>query len=323
MYTFNSMPFISKEYFNPEPIKLTAYSGWIILYLFFIQGISGALLLLYYRPTIPQAYESIQQITNTLHYGWLIRGIHIWAIQLLIIFLLFHIIILFINQSYHSAHKITWILGGGMMTMIGVSGATGNLLPWTQSSYWTTTFITQMLTVIPVFGRHLKFLARGGNEISQLTLSRFFALHILIIPLLFLFFVGFHVFSIKKSLIPRDLFFHVLILLILSAALFSFSTFFPARIYPKADPFNTVINIKPAWYFLSSYETFQLFNVFRLSGPRMGTLLAFFFQFGFYLLFLLFPFFAPSILRNRRLKITVAISGALIFLTLTLLGYCR
>ena len=323
MYTFNSMPLISREYLNTEPIKWSAYSGWINLYLFCIQGISGALLLLYYRPTIPQAYESIQQITNTLHYGWLIRGLHIWAMQLLIIFLLFHIIILFIDQSYRSAPKITWILGGGMMTLIGLSGATGNLLPWTQVSYWTTTFITQMSTVIPGFGRYLKFLARGGNEISQLTLSRFFAFHILIIPLLFLFFVGFHIFSVKKSLIPRDLLFHVLILLILSAALFSLSTFFPPRIYPKADPFNTVINIKPEWYFLGSYETFQLFNGFRLAGSRVGTILAFFFQFGIYLLFLLFPFFAPSILRDRRLNITLAISGTLILLTLTLLGYCR
>ena len=293
------------------------------MYLFCIQGITGALLLLYYRPTIAEAYESVQQITNTLHYGWLIRGVHIWSVHLLIIFLLLHIIILFINRSYQSAPRVTWILGGSMMTMIGLSGATGHLLPWTQTSYWTTTFITQMSTAIPFFGKYIKFLVRGGNEISQLTLSRFFAFHILIIPILFILFMGFHVFSVKQYLIPRDLLSHVLIILILSAALFSLSTFFAPHIYPKADPLKTVINSKPEWYFLGSYETFQIFNNFRFAGPRLGTILAFFFQLGLYLLFLLFPFLAPSFLRNRRLNFSLAISGTLIFLTLTLLGYCR
>ena len=205
-----------------------------------------------------------------------------------------------------------------MMAFIGLQGMTGYLLPWTQDSYWTTTFVTQMPSVIPFFGGFIKNLARGGTEITQLTLSRFFALHILVIPFLFIIFGRFHVSAMKKSLIPKDLLSHFLVILALLAVLFSLSTLFPPRIYPKADPFNTTLNVKPAWYFLASYEIFQLLNSLPMRGFNIRASLGICLQFGLYLLFLFFPFIFPSC--RRRRSIILALSGALIFLSLTWLG---
>ena len=312
-----------KNYLSPEPIKWSNYPGWISLYLIFIQFFTGLLLLLYYRPTISEAYESVQQITEILSFGWLIRGIHIWAVHLLILFLLIHIIQKFITHSYFSASKITWVLGCGMLVLIGFWGATGQLLTWTQNSYWTTTFVTQIPTAFPFLGNFIKILTRGGNEITQFTLSRFYALHIFIIPLIFLFCWGFHVFSAKHTLLPQDLLSHVLALLILLAMLFSFTTFSPPCLLEKANPFKTLLNIKPAWYFLASYETFEFFQNIFFSGSQVGYFLGYLFQFGIYFLFLLIPFLAPSFLRNRKWTYSLAASGIILFFALTFLGYYR
>jgi len=107
-----------QECLEPGPIRWSSCPGWIILYLFCIEGISGTLMLLYYCPTISDAYRSIQQITNILDYGWLIRGIHIWGVHLLIIALVFHLTQKLISQSYRTASRFTWVLGILMMALI-------------------------------------------------------------------------------------------------------------------------------------------------------------------------------------------------------------
>lgn len=336
-----------REYLKPEPIRWSANTGWIILYLFVLEGITGTLLLLYYRPTVSEAYESIQQITNTLHYGWLIRGIHIWGTHLLVIALLFHLTQKLIGKQAglnqaglsqaglnqadlrqpglnrlppRSYREFAWISGILMIALVGIFGATGYLLSWTQISYWSTTFVTQLITALPCIGEPLKILARGGADISQITFSRFFALHILIIPLLFTFLAGIHIFFARESLIPRDLLFQILILLVLIAALFSLSTFFPPRLYPKADPFKTFLNVKPEWYFLASYETFHLLCKIPMKGYNsvaLGILL----HLGVFLLFLLLPFLTPSSYKKRRVMgLTLTTLSLVVFLILTILG---
>ncbi|MEW6379458.1 MAG: cytochrome b N-terminal domain-containing protein [bacterium] len=314
-----------QEYLEPGPVRWSSCSGWIIFYLFCLEGLSGILLLLYYRPTVSEAYESVQQITNILHYGWLVRGVHIWGIHLLVIFLMLHLAQKIITQSYGAALKLTWVLGILLMVLVGIIGATGHLLPWTQGSYWATTFLTQLSTAIPVIGESVKILIRGGSEVSQMTLSRFFALHILIAPFLFTLLAGLHIFSARRSLIPKDLLLQVLMLLVLTAMVFSLSTFSPPRISTKADPLNSILNIKPEWYFMASYETFQLLRIMHPEKQAVSVILGIVLHLGVLLLLLLFPWFAPSQDKAPWLKsLACALTtfGLLIFLTLTLLGAC-
>jgi len=311
-----------QEYLEPEPIQWSSCSGWIIFSLFCLEGISGTLMLLYYCPTASDAYRSIQQITNTIPYGWLVRGIHIWGVHLLVIFLLLHLIQKFISQSHRTVPRFTWILGILMLGLVGIFGATGYLLAWTQASYWATTFITQLSSAVPLIGGLIKILVRGGDEISQITLSRFFALHILIIPFLFLSLARLHIFSARRSLIPGDLLFQVMVFLVLMSILFSLSTFFPPHIYPKADPFNSVLNIKPEWYFLASYETFRLLRSIH-HEQSVSIVLGIFLHLGVFTLFLLFPFFTSSPEKRKWVKSLAFVLLAvvlLVFLTFTIVG---
>jgi|GEM_PF-1706486 len=320
-----SMAAALRQCLKPEPVRWSSCSGWIIFHLFWIEGISGILLLLYYRPTVSEAYESIQQITNNLHYGWLIRGVHMWGIHLLILSLLLHFWQQ-LAQIYRLAWKSTWILGIILMILIGVIGTSGHLLPWTQGSYWATTFLTQLSAAVPLVGEPIKILIRGGNEVSQMTLSRFFALHILIAPLLFIFLALGHIFSARRSLIPADLLLHVLIVIILTGILFSLATLYPARMAQKADPLNSILNIKPEWYFMASYEVFQLLRKISPERQNVSIIFGIMLHIGIFLLLGLLPFFVPSQQGEntwiRPLTIALTAAGLLIFLALTLLGAC-
>ncbi|MEW5802015.1 MAG: cytochrome b N-terminal domain-containing protein [bacterium] len=320
---FSLMPKVY-EYVEPKPVQWSCCPGWIIFYLFCIEGISGALLLLYYCPTISEAYRSIQQITNILHYGWLIRGVHIWGVHLLVIAVVLHLAQKFISQGHRQVKRFPWIIGIVMMVLLSLFGATGHLLSWTQGSYWATTFITQLFAAIPLVGEPIKILIRGGNEISQITLSRFFALHILIAPIIFISLSRFHIVSANKSLIPSDLLFHVQILLVLIAVLFSLSTFFPPYIYPKADPFNSLLHIKPEWYFLASYETFLLLRKIHPNGQSLSVVLGILLHLGVLISLMVLPFFSSSATGEKQQRkfpaLILCILGLLILLTLTLLG---
>jgi len=312
-----------REYLEPKPIQCSSCAGWIIFYLFCLEGISGTLLLLYYCPTVSEAYRSIQHITNTIHYGWLIRGIHIWGAHLLVISLMLHLTQKFIIQSHRRISRFTWALGILMMVLVGIFGATGYLLSWTQASYWATTFITQLSTAIPLIGEPIKILIRGGSDISQITLSRFFALHILIIPFFFSSLAGLHIVCATRSLIPRDLLFQVMVLLIIISILFSLSTFFPPHIYPKADPFNSILDIKPEWYFLASYEIFQLLRNIQPGRQSVSIILGILFHLGGFALVLLVPFFTSLLEKRKQIKfpaLALLTIGLLIFLTFTILG---
>lgn len=311
-----------EEYLTPEPIKGSVFPGWINLYLFAIQGMSGLLLLFYYRPTVSEAYESVLQITHLFNYGWLVRGVHFWAAHLLFVFALIHIILILITRGYYLIPKITWVLGASLLPVIGLMAATGHLLPWTQTSYWSTTFITQIPTAIPFLGEAIKILSRGGEEISQLTLSRFFVFHIFILPILFLGLARFHIISVKKSLLPKDLLSHLLVILILIGLLFTLSTVIPFKASLRADPLKTSLEIKPAWYFLASYEIFHLIDTLPFPWPMIRTILALFMQAFVYFAFLLLPFFiGPAFGQKSYWNIMVTISGVSLFFLLTFLGY--
>lgn len=156
--------------------------GGAALFFFQIQVITGILLLIYYRPTIAEAYASVINITNNIPFGWLIRGFHAWGANLMIIALLLHMGRVFYQGSYKNPRELNWVIGVGLFTFSLTFSFTGYLLPWTQLSYWATVVGTEIPGAIPVAGPYIKAMIRGGEEISQYTLSRFYALHVVILP---------------------------------------------------------------------------------------------------------------------------------------------
>jgi quinol-cytochrome oxidoreductase complex cytochrome b subunit len=173
--------------------------GGISLFLFLVQAVTGILLLMYYRPTIAEAYKSVVFITNSVPFGWLIRGLHHWGANLMILMVFLHMVRVFFYGAYKPPRDFNWVTGVVLLMLTLGFGFTGYLLPWNQISYWATTVGTEAPGAVPFIGSYLTALIRGGQAVSQTTLTRFFAIHIVILPLTIGFFLVGHFFMIRKQ----------------------------------------------------------------------------------------------------------------------------
>ena len=173
--------------------------GGLSLLLFGVQAITGILLLMYYRPTMAEAYKSVVYVTNEVPFGWLVRGLHHWGANLMIIMVFLHMARVFFYGAYKPPRDFNWVTGVLLFLLTLGFGFTGYLLPWNQISYWATTVGTEAPGAIPLLGRFLITFIRGGVEVSQSTLTRFFAIHIVVLPVLICFFMLGHFFMIRKQ----------------------------------------------------------------------------------------------------------------------------
>lgn len=160
----------------------TFYLGGITLFFFGVQAITGILLAIYYHPTPEDAYDSILFIMNDVNFGWLIRSIHAWSANLMIIFCVLHLLRVAIQGAYRPPREMTWLVGVGLLLLTLGFGFTGYLLPWDERAFWATTVGTQIAGSVPLIGNYIQDFLRGGPDLSALTLSRFFDVHVLVLP---------------------------------------------------------------------------------------------------------------------------------------------
>lgn len=160
----------------------TFYLGGITLFFFIVQAITGILLALYYHPTPEAAYDSILFIMNDVNFGWLIRSIHSWSANLMIVFCVLHLLRVAIQGAYRPPREMTWLVGVGLLLITLGFGFTGYLLPWDERAFWATTVGTQIAGAVPLIGNYIQDFLRGGPDLSALTLSRFFDVHVLVLP---------------------------------------------------------------------------------------------------------------------------------------------
>jgi len=172
--------------------------GSASLFLGALQGTTGMLLSAYYVPTPDHAYDSITFIMNGVRFGWLIRGIHHWGASLLILTAFIHLLRVFFYGAYKYPREITWITGVVLFISALGMGFTGYLLPWNQRSYWATTVGTEIAGTWPWLGDFMLRVLRGGPDLSALTLSRFFSLHIWIIPAVIIATVSIHLYLVIR-----------------------------------------------------------------------------------------------------------------------------
>ncbi len=173
--------------------------GGITFALFLIQGVTGILLSLYYRPTPGEAYESILFIMNNVRFGWLIRSIHSWSATLMIAFCLAHMLRVFFTGSYKNPRELNWVAGMVLLLLTLAFGFTGYLLPWDQKALWGSTVGSEIVGIIPGIGSWLLGLLRGGMEITGLTLTRFYGIHMLVLPVLVFIFLAIHFVIIRRQ----------------------------------------------------------------------------------------------------------------------------
>jgi quinol-cytochrome oxidoreductase complex cytochrome b subunit len=172
--------------------------GSASLFLFLLQGATGIFLSVYYTPSPDHAYDSIQYIMNGVAFGWLIRGIHHWGASLMVMVVFIHMLRVFVTASYKYPRELTWLIGVGLLLCTLGMGFTGYLLPWNQKAYWATTVGTSIAGSVPYVGNFIMKALRGGTDLSALTLSRFFAAHIWMLPAVLTGLIGVHIFLIIK-----------------------------------------------------------------------------------------------------------------------------
>ena len=168
--------------------KVPAETNWFhtlgsaTLTAFLVQLVTGVILAMYYKPDPDKAYESIQTITNDLTLGWLVRGMHRWGASVFIILLFLHMGRVFLFGAYKYPRELNWLVGALLLVLAMAEGFTGYLLPWDQTAYWATVVGININATAPVAGPFIADFLRGGAEIGDDTLARFYSLHMLVIP---------------------------------------------------------------------------------------------------------------------------------------------
>lgn len=317
------------------------YLGGMTLFLFVVQVATGILLLFYYRPSAAEAYESIQFLMAEVQFGWLVRSIHSWSSNLMILTLFVHLFSVLLMKAYRPPREITWFSGVALMGLALAFGFTGYLLPWNELAYFATRVGTEIVGVVPVVGDFMLRVARGGDDVTGATLTRFYAFHVAVLPLVAAFFLGLHLFMVQKQgmsvplgiereggakgsmpFVPNFLLRDLVGWLTALAILAALAAYIPAELGAKADPFAPApAGIKPEWYFMFTFQTLKYLpaHILGIEGEIVGIL-----GFGLAAVFLLLiPVLDRRTARGEPSKLFTWITiGMIVYiLVLTYLGY--
>ncbi len=333
--------FVDKQLHKPLPPN----TGWphvlgsMSLFLFINQVVTGILLLLYYRPTPEEAYKSIQFLQANVTCGWLYRQLHAWGATLMVLFVTLHMIRTFFMGAFKKPRELTWVVGVLILMATITFGFTGYLLPWNQLSYWATTVGTEIAGAVPGIGHAVRTVMLGGATVSRETLSRFFTVHVIVLPWVLAFLIALHLAFVRLQNLatlepvgeekpypasagipfwPVHMSKEGAVVMTLLALMLTLAIVSPWEIGKQANPLETPEGIKPEWYFLPTYQLLKYF-----SGERAKVLGIFVGNIPF-LLLLLWPFLERGKYRHPRgrpIAVTIGILGAVLALVFGTLGH--
>ena len=273
------------------------YLGGTTLFFFLVQIASGVLLLMYYQAGEATSYESIRYITTKVPFGWLVRSVHCWSAHLMILSLMFHMLSTMMLKAYRAPRELTW-MSGFLLLVLGMGfGFSGYLLPWNELAFFATSVGTDSMKAVPVVGQWLLEVLRGGPDVTINTLYRFFALHVVVLPITAIALLGVHLLFIQRQgmapamahqkesrpgirffpdFMLRDVLLWLVCLILLSGLVFllPYGPGIPGvewELGKKANPLAPAYpGIKPEWYFLWIYQLLKEFpaHLFGLEGPQ-------------------------------------------------------
>jgi cytochrome b6 len=286
-----------------KTVPIHRYSYWyflggITLFLFGVQVCTGILLLLYYRPSANEAFESVQYIMTQVQFGWLVRSVHSWAANLMIFTAFLHMFSVLFLRAYRKPRELTWVSGMLLLFLAMGFGFSGYLLPWNTLAFFATKVGTDIAGQVPFVGHRLMVFLRGGDEVTGATLSRFFGFHVAVLPGLITLLISIHLLLVQRfgisvpariepewKILPQEKremrFFPNFLLRELMAwyialgVLGALAAFSPWGLGTKADPFAPApAGIKPEWYFLFMFQTLKLIpaKLGMLDGEVVGIL---------------------------------------------------
>jgi cytochrome b6 len=286
--------FMQKKEVPRNRHSLWYYFGGVTLFLFIIQVVTGILLLFYYKANEELAFESIKFLMSKVSFGWLIRSVHSWSANLMILAAFIHMFSVFFTKAYRKPRELTWLSGIGLLGMGLAFGFSGYLLPWNELALFATKVGTDIAGALPFIGEPILKLLRGGEQVTGATLSRFFGFHVALFPAIFTILLTVHLMLVqmqgmsepldadahgRKKPMPffpnfvlRDLLFWLIVLNILAIL----AVFFPWELGHKADPFASApAGIKPEWYFLFMFQLLKFLpaKMLFIDGEVFGILL--------------------------------------------------
>ena len=245
--------------------------GSATLFLFVMQAITGMFLTVYYVPSADHAYDTVQFIEHEVAFGWFVRGMHHWGASAVMMAIGLHMLQVFFYGAYKPPREAMWIVGVTLFILTMAFGFTGYLLPWDQNAYWATQVGINMAGTVPIVGDSVVKVLRGGETLGTLTLSRFFAVHVLFLPFLILIGIMLHLFILrrvgpagpwdeaqakKKSepFYPRQVFMDAVVMLCVFSVVAILAATVQFPLADKADPSDHSFVPVPEWYFLFYYQ---------------------------------------------------------------------
>lgn len=336
----------ASEYYVPKNLNVFYFFGSLALVTLVIQLITGLWLVMFYTPTAAKAFSSIEYIMRDVNYGWLLRYMHSTGASAFFIVIYLHMFKGLLYGSYQKPRELIWLLGMVLFILLMAEAFFGYLLPWGQMSYWGAQVITSLFSAIPWIGDSLVTWLRGDYNVADATLHRFFALHVIAIPLLLLLVLFLHIVAlhkvgsnnpegieIKKHLntqgkpldgIPlhpyytvKDFVALLAFLLVFFAVVFFFPEmggyFLEHENFAPANPMVTPEHIAPVWYMTPFYAILRAIPDKLLGVIAMG---------GAILILLLMPWLDKSPVRSMRYKGSYSrYALAALVLSFLILGY--
>jgi ubiquinol-cytochrome c reductase cytochrome b subunit len=338
------------------PDRLTWWHtlGSATLAVFVVQVVTGTVLATFYSPSPDHAYDSVSYIQREVASGSLVRGIHHWAASVMVVLLLAHMIRVFAMGAYKYPREPNWVLGVALFVIVMGFGFTGYLLPWDEKAYWATQVGTSLAGTTPVIGSQLVLLLRGGADLGAATLTRFYAFHVLWLPILLGLLVLIHlVLVVRQGIAPRTRaleegapprtgdpaypqyyqeayratkrggvrFYPDIVgkdAIVAAAAIgviVLLAIQYGAPLEPPADPADTTYVPRPEWYFL------PLFQLLKLVPGSMESLVAVGVPTALLLAMLALPFYDRRSVRSlRRRPLAIGILAVLLAGSGLLLG---
>ena len=267
--------FVRKNLDEPMPAGVGWWQtlGNLLMTLLVFQFTTGVIMAMYYSPSPQTAYASVKHITEGLSAGSLVRGIHVWGSTVIVITMVMHTLRVFFWGSYKKPREMTWIFGVLIFQVMLAFSFTGYLLPWDQKAYWATVVGTRIAATVPFIGDQLLVLVRGGQEVGSLTLTRFYALHVMVLPAALMAFMGLHLYLVRRHHIagpvvpqkgkpqpffPNQLFKDALVVLVGLGLVLAMAVIWAPGLEPMADPTGSDFAPRPEWYFLGLYELLKI-----------------------------------------------------------------
>jgi cytochrome b6 len=180
-------------------VRASYYLGSISFMLFAVLTITGVLLMFYYHPAVPEAYQDMKDLRFVVSNGVFLRNLHRLAAQLMVVAVFWHMFHVFYRGGFKPPHEFNWVVGVVLLLVTLFLSYTGYLLPWDQLAFWAITVGTNIISTMPVIGRRVRFLSLGGNIVGANALLRFYVLHCVVLPLIAILLIAVHFWRVQKD----------------------------------------------------------------------------------------------------------------------------